>query len=143
MGRRDRHREPDHVAASTRLAFVHEDRWKRGGCGADLVKVARGQIWLVNLDPTVGSEIKKSRPCVVVSPPEMHDYLRTLMVAPMTTKGRPAPFRVPVTHAGKSGVILLDQVRAIDKARLVRKSGALSAKTLAAVLATLQAVFAE
>ncbi len=108
-----------------------------------MVKVGRGQIWLVNLDPTVGSEIKKSRPCVVVSPPEMHDYLRTLFVAPMTTKGRPAPFRVPVTHAGKSGLILLDQVRAIDKARLIRKSGTLSAKTLSAVLATLQEVFSE
>lgn len=107
------------------------------------MKVARGHIWLVNLDPTGGSEIKKSRPCVVISPPEMHDHLRTLIVAPMTTKSRPAPFRVPVTHAGKKGLILLDQLRAIDKARLVRKTGTLPATTLAGVLSTLQEVFAE
>jgi mRNA interferase MazF len=108
-----------------------------------LVTVARGHIWLVNLDPTIGSEIKKSRPCVVTSPPEMHDHLRTLIVAPMTTKSRPAPFRVPVTHAGKKGLILLDQLRAIDKARLVRKTGVLPAATLTVVLSTLQEVFAE
>ena len=108
-----------------------------------MVKLVRGQIWLVNLDPTIGSEIKKSRPCVVVSPPEMHDHLRTLIVAPMTTKSRPAPFRVAVTHAGKKGLILLDQLRAIDKVRLVRKSGTVPAQTLALVLATLQEVFVE
>ncbi len=108
-----------------------------------MVKLVRGQIWLVNLDPTIGSEIKKSRPCVVVSPPEMHDHLRTLIVAPITTKSRPAPFRVAVTHAGKKGLILLDQLRAIDKARLVRKSGTLPAQTLVLVLATLQEVFVE
>ena len=73
----------------------------------------------------------------------MHDHLRTVIVAPMTTKGMPAPFRVPVTHAGQKGLILLDQVRAVDKARLVKKSGALSAKTLASTLGTLQEVFAE
>jgi mRNA interferase MazF len=105
--------------------------------------VSRGEIWLVNLDPTVGSEIKKSRPCVVVSPPEMHDHLRTVIVAPMTTKSRPAPFRISVTHGGKRGLILLDQVRAVDKVRLVKKLGAVSAKTLAATLDILQEVFAE
>ena len=76
----------------------------------------RGEIWLVSLDPTVGSEIKKSRPCVVVS---------------------------PLTHGGKRGLILLDQVRAVDKVRLVKKLGAVSAKTLAATLKTLREVFAE
>ena len=105
--------------------------------------VTRGDIWLVNLDPTVGSEIRKSRPCVVVSPPEMHDHLRTLLVAPMTTKGFAAPFRVPVTHGGKKGLILLDQMRAIDKARLIRKSGTVSPKTLASTLSVLREVFAE
>lgn len=103
----------------------------------------RGEIWLVNLDPTIGSEIKKSRPCVVVSPAEMHDHLRTVIVAPMTTKSRPAPFRVPVTHGGQKGLILLDQVRAVDKARLAKKLGAVSAKTLLGTLGTLQEVFAE
>ena len=103
----------------------------------------RGEIWLVNLDPTVGSEIKKSRPCVVVSPAEMHDHLRTVIVVPMTTKSRPAPFRVPVSHGGQKGLILLDQVRTVDKARLAKRLGAVSAKTLASTLTTLQEVFAE
>jgi mRNA interferase MazF len=103
----------------------------------------RGEIWLVNLDPTVGSEIRKTRPCVVVSPAEMHDYLRTVIVAPMTTGNRPAPFRISVRHGGKKGLILLDQMRAVDKARLVKKLGAVSAKTLTSTLSTLQEVFAE
>ena len=105
--------------------------------------VARGDIWLVSLDPTVGSEIKKSRPCVVVSPPEMHDYLRSVIVAPMTTKSRPAPFRVPLSHGGKRGLILLDQVRAVDKGRLAKKLGAVSDKTLSHTLDTLQEIFAK
>ena len=103
----------------------------------------RGDIWLVSLDPTIGSEIKKSRPCVVVSPAELHDHLRTVIVAPMTSKGFAAPFRVPVTHAGTRGLILLDQVRTVDKVRLGKKLGTVSAKTLSAALAVLQKVFAE
>ncbi len=103
----------------------------------------RGEIWLVNLDPTVGSEIRKTRPCVVVSPAEMHDHLRTAIVAPMTTKSRPAPFRIGVTHGGKKGLILLDQMRAVDKDRLAKKLGAIPAKTLTATLSTLQEVFTE
>ena len=103
----------------------------------------RGEIWLVNLDPTIGSEIKKMRPCVVVSPGEMHDHLRTVIVAPMTTKSRPAPFRIGVAHGGRKGLVLLDQIRAVDKARLAKKLGAVSAKTLASTLSTLQEVFAE
>ena len=105
--------------------------------------VRRGEIWLVNLDPTVGSEIKKSRPCVVLSPPELNDTLRTVMVAPMTSKGFAAPFRVPLTHAGTKGLIVLDQLRAVDKVRLSKKLGAVSAKTLTAALVTLQELFAE
>jgi len=103
----------------------------------------RGEIWLVNLDPTVGSEIKKTRPCVVVSPPEMHDHLRTVLVAPMTKAGREAPFRVGVNHGGRKGLILLDQVRAVDKIRLAKRLGMVSAMTLTSTLRTLQAVFAE
>ena len=102
----------------------------------------RGEIWLVNLDPTVGSEIKKARPCVVVSPSELNDHLRTVIVAPMTSKGFTAPFRVPVTHAGTKGLILLDQVRSVDKIRLAKRLGALSTKTLSAALTGLQEVFA-
>jgi mRNA interferase MazF len=103
----------------------------------------RGEIWLVNLDPTVGSEIRKTRPCVVVSPAEMHDHLRTVIVAPMTTGSRPAPFRIDVTHGGRRGLILLDRMRAVDKARLAKKLGVVSAKTLSSTLNTLQEVFTE
>ncbi len=105
--------------------------------------VKRGDIWLVNMDPTVDSEIKKSRPCVVVSPAELNDHLRTVIVAPMTSKGFAAPFRVPVTHAGKKGLVLVDQLRTVDKVRLVKRLGGLSPKTMAATLSTLQEVFAE
>ena len=103
----------------------------------------RGDIWLVSLDPTVGTEIRKTRPCVVVSPAEMHDHLRTVIVAPMTTKSRAAPFRIGVTHGGRKGLILLDQMRAVDKARLAKKLGAISAKTLKSTLSMLQEVFSE
>ena len=105
--------------------------------------VKRGEIWLVNLDPTVGSEIQKNRPCVVISPPEMHDYLRTALVAPMTTGSHPAPFRIPVRHGGKQGLILLDQIRAVDKTRLVKRAGAITPATLSATLAALAEIFAE
>ena len=105
--------------------------------------VARGEIWLVALDPTAGSEIRKTHPCVVVSPPEIHDHLRTAIVAPMTTKSHPAPFRVAVTHAGRRGLILLDQVRAVDKVRLVQRLGSVSANTLRQTLTTLREVFAD
>ena len=104
--------------------------------------VRRGEIWRVNLDPTVGSEIRKSRPCVVISPAEMHDFLRTVIVAPMTTKGRPAPFRIPVTHAGQKGLVVLDQMRSVDQVRLVSKLGAVSGKTLESILSILREVFA-
>ncbi|MEM5277013.1 type II toxin-antitoxin system PemK/MazF family toxin [Cupriavidus taiwanensis] len=105
--------------------------------------VARGDVWLVALDPTVGSEIEKTRPCVILSPPEMHDYLRTVMVAPMTTGSRPAPFRIPVTFQRKTGLILLDQLRTVDKSRLVKRAGGLSDRTVADTLRTLREVFAD
>ena len=97
----------------------------------------------MGLDPTVGSEIKKSRPCVIVSPPELNEHLRTVIVAPMTSKGFVAPFRVPVTHAAKKGLIVLDQIRAVDKIRLVKRVGTINSKTLSTVLSTLQEVFAQ
>ncbi len=103
----------------------------------------RGEIWLVALDPTVGSEIKKSRPCVIISPPELNEHLRTVIVAPMTSKSFPAPFRVPVTHAAKKGLIVLDQIRTVDKIRLFKRLGTVNTKTLSKVLTTLQEVFAE
>ena len=104
--------------------------------------VARGDVWLINLDPTVGREIQKTRPCVVISPPELHDHLRTVIVAPMTTKSRPAPYRVSVVFSQKKGLVLLDQIRTIDKTRLVKKLGAIPANTLSVALRTLQEVFA-
>ncbi len=106
-------------------------------------RVKRGEIWLVSLDPTVGSEIRKTRPCVVVSPPEMHDYLRTVIVAPMTTGSHPMPFRIAVRHARKEGLILLDQLRTVDKTRLVDRWGVVPPAVLSATLATLGEIFAE
>ena len=105
--------------------------------------VRRGEIWLAALNPTVGSEIQKTRPCVIVSPSEMHDYLRTVIVAPMTTGSKPAPYRIPVTFRRKIGLILLDQIRTLDKSRLVKKLGVTTNKTLADILHTLQEVFTE
>ncbi|MFN2529275.1 MAG: type II toxin-antitoxin system PemK/MazF family toxin [Candidatus Baltobacteraceae bacterium] len=103
--------------------------------------VKRGEVWLINLDPTVGSEIRKTRPCLIISPSEMHDYLRTVIVAPMTTGSRAAPFRTPITFGGKRGLVLLDQIRAMDKARLVKRLG-IAEKPLRAALMTLQEIFA-
>jgi mRNA interferase MazF len=104
--------------------------------------VARGEVWLVTLDPTVGSEAQKTRPCLIISPAEMHDYLRTVIVAPMTTKSSPAPYRIAATFQGKRGLILLDQVRTLDKVRLIRRLGSVSHGTLTSTLKTLQQVFA-
>jgi mRNA interferase MazF len=105
--------------------------------------VARGDVWLVALDPTIGSEIQKTRPCVVVSPAELHDHLSTVIVAPMTTAGRAAPFRVPLTFLRKKGLILLDQIRTVDKTRLVKRAGAVSDTALSNALSTLQEIFVE
>jgi mRNA interferase MazF len=105
--------------------------------------VKRGEIWLAALDPTIGSEIRKTRPCIVISPPEMHDHLRTVIVAPMTTAGRGAPFRPPITFAGKRGVFVLDQIRTLDKSRLVKRLGKAGPGTTATVLRTMRDVFAE
>jgi len=105
--------------------------------------VKLGAIWLVNLDPTVGSEIRKSRPCLIVSPEELNTHLRTLLVAPMTSKGFAASFRVPITHAGTQGLVVLDQIRAVDKQRLIKKMGTTPKAVLRVVLASLQEMFAE
>lgn len=105
--------------------------------------VKRGEVWLTALDPSVGSEIQKTRPCVIVSPPEMHDHLRTVLAAPMTTGSRAAAFRVSVKFPGRDGLILLDQVRALDKNRFVRRLGTIPPATLRATLGVLRDVFAE
>ena len=107
------------------------------------MEVKRFDVWLVNLDPTVGSEIKKTRPCLVVSPDEMNRHIATVIIAPMTTKGQQYPTRVPCQFQGKSGQIVLDQLRTIGKTRLTRRLGRISAKTQQAVLAVLGEMFAE
>ena len=104
--------------------------------------VARFEVYLVNLDPAVGSEIKKTRPCLVVSPDEMNRHIRTVIVAPMTTKGRHYPTRVACRFKGKPGQVVLDQIRTIDGERLVRKLGRLDADTGARVLAVMAEMFA-
>lgn len=107
------------------------------------VVVRRFDVYLVNLDPTVGSEIRKKRPCVVVSPDEMNRHIQTVIVAPMTTKGRPYPTRVSCTFQGKSGQIVLDQVRTVDRSRLVKRMGRLTDGQASAVLEVLSEMFAE
>jgi mRNA interferase MazF len=104
---------------------------------------SRGEIWLVALDPTVGSEIQKTRPCVIVSPPEINDHLRVMLVAPLTSGSRPAPFRVPTTVNGQPGLMLLEQIRAVDANRLVKRIGELDRLTLGSALAVLRALFAD
>lgn len=105
--------------------------------------VSRGDIWLAALDPTVGSEIQKTRPCLIVSPPEIHDHLRTVIAAPMTSGSRPAGFRVPVRFQGVDGLILLEQARALDKRRLVKHLGAIEEDLLRQVLRTLRELYEE
>lgn len=107
------------------------------------MEVKRFEVYLVNLDPTVGKEIKKTRPCLVISPDEMNRHIATIIVAPMTTKGQAYPTRVPCQFHGKKGQIVLDQLRTVDKIRLVRKLGPISSKTQQAVLAILSEMFAE
>src|SRR5438128_901416 len=104
--------------------------------------INRFEVHLVNLDPTVGSEIRKTRPCVVVSPDEINHHLRTVIVAPLTTKGRPYPSRVPCRLQGKAGLVVLDQIRTVDQARLVKKLGRLGDRTARQVLDVLQEMFA-
>lgn len=105
--------------------------------------ISRFDVYLVNLDPTVGSEIQKTRPCLVVSPDEMNRHIATVIVAPMTTKGQTYPTRVPCQFQGKEGQIVLDQLRTVDKARLVKRLGRVSVPTQKAVLAALAEMFAE
>jgi mRNA interferase MazF len=105
--------------------------------------ISRGQVYLVRLDPTLGSEIKKTRPCVIVSPDELNEHLRTVIVAPMTTGGRAYPWRPRWRFQGRAGFVALDQLRTVDVARLAKSLGELDAVTVGAVLERLQDMFAE
>ncbi|MDP8933268.1 MAG: type II toxin-antitoxin system PemK/MazF family toxin [Cyanobacteriota bacterium] len=105
--------------------------------------VKRFDVFRVNLNPTVGSEIKKTRPCLVISPDEMNKRIATVIIAPMTTKGRPYPSRIDCHFQGKDGQIVLDQIRTVDKNRLDEYLGQISADEQKAVLDTLVQMFAE
>lgn len=104
--------------------------------------VLRFDVYLVNLDPTIGSEIKKTRPCVVISPDEMNRHIRTVIIAPMTTKGRNYPTRVQCVFEDKDGQVVLDQIRTVDKRRLVKKLGTLNDSEQVEVLDVLSEMFA-
>jgi mRNA interferase MazF len=106
------------------------------------VVVKRFDVFLVTLDPTVGSEIQKSRPCLIISPDEMNRHIRTVIIAPMTTKGRSYPTRVTCEFQGKQGQIVLDQIRTVDKSRLLRKLGRIDSQTEMRVLSVLHDMFA-
>lgn len=101
----------------------------------------RGDVVLVEHDPTKGSEIRKTRPCVVMSPDEMNEHLRTVIVAPMTTGSHTAPFRVACTFGRTSSLVVLDQLRAVDRTRIVRSLGRLGGQTMASVLSVLREMF--
>src|ERR1700739_3284475 len=103
----------------------------------------QGQVWLVVLDPTQGMEIRKTRPCLVISPDEMNQHLRTVIIAPMTTVTRPYPTRVAVRFQGKRGQVALDQLRTVDRQRLVRMLGKISTKSALEVSATVLEMFAR
>ena len=105
--------------------------------------VKRFTVWLVNLDPGIGAEIKKTRPCLIVSPDEMNRHIRTVIVAPMTSKGRAYPTRVNCRFKGKAGQVVLDQLRPVDKNRLVKQLGQLDKPAQKEVLAVLSELFAE
>lgn len=106
------------------------------------MEINRFEVYLIHLDPTIGSEIQKTRPCLVVSPNEISHNLQTVIVAPMTTRGRPYPTRVACRFKGKDGQIALDQIRTVDRARLNKKLGILDAKSAAQVLEVLREMFA-
>ena len=106
------------------------------------MEVNRFDVFLVSLDPTIGHEIQKTRPCLIISPNEMNHHISTVIVAPMTTKRRRYPTRISCSFQGKNGQIVLDQIRTIDKKRLVKKLGVINPKTQSKVLALLQELFA-
>ena len=112
------------------------------GPGRMAMVIERFEVYLVNLDPTQGREIQKTRPCLVISPNEINHYIGTIIIAPMTTKGRNYPTRVPVTFEGKNGQIVLDQIRTVDKTRLFRRLGQIDESTAQRVLEVLAEIFA-
>jgi len=104
--------------------------------------IKRFDVYLMNLDPTIGSEIRKTRTCLVISPDEMNRHIKTVIVAPMTSAGKDYPSRVPCNFRKKQGQIVLDQIRTLDKSRLIKKLGSIDSKAQLEVIATLQRLFA-
>ncbi len=104
--------------------------------------VKRFDVFLINLDPTTGAEMKKTRPCLVISPDEMNRNIATAIVAPMTTKGKAYPTRVACRFQGKQGLVVLDQIRTVDKTRLAKKLGRINTQTQSEVLTVLGEMFA-
>ena len=107
------------------------------------MELSQYQIVLVNLDPTIGSEIKKTRPCVIISPNEMNRHLRTVVISPMTTKSKKYPTRIEIKHENKIGWIVIDQVRTIDKKRIVKVLGRLSKPEIKEVKAVLKETYVD
>lgn len=103
----------------------------------------RGEVYLVGLDPTLGSQIRKTRPCLIVSPDELNRHLRTAVIAPMTTAGQAYPWRIACRFQQRAGFVALDQLRTVDQVRLVRRLGRLASVTVATVLQCLQEMFTE
>lgn len=103
----------------------------------------RGDVWLVPLDPTVGTETQKTRPCLIISPDELNDILRRVIIAPLTSRSHPAPFRVPIGFRDQMGLVLLDQIRTVDRRRLVKKLGKIDPGSLDAALTILAEMFSR
>jgi mRNA interferase MazF len=107
------------------------------------MEIIQYQIVLINLDPTIGSEMKKTRPCVIISPNEMNKFLQTIIIAPMTSQSKPYPTRVEIKHNKTKGWIVVDQIRTIDRLRIIKSLGTLSAKEVLKLKSVLQETFVD
>jgi len=129
--------------STARFEHAHEIRTQGLALAIAKTLAVRGDVCLVRLDPTLGSEIRKTRPCLVVSPDELNQHLRTVIVAPMTTGGHAYPWRIACRFQNRSGFVALDQIRTVDSDRLVKRLGRLSSSTTSDVMETLQEMFTE
>ena len=107
------------------------------------IQVKQYFVYLLNLDPTIGHEIKKTRPCVIISPDEMNKYLKTIIIAPMTTKSHVYPTRVQLKFAGKTGWIVIDQIRTVDRKRIIKELGSLKSQTILEIKAIIQEMLVD
>ncbi|MFH1759727.1 MAG: type II toxin-antitoxin system PemK/MazF family toxin [bacterium] len=107
------------------------------------MEVKQYQVYLINFDPTIGYEIKKSRPCVIISPDQMNKYISTIIIAPMTTKSHKYPTRIPIEFQNKNGFVILDQIRTIDKKRVVKKLGQIQKETIDKIKLTIKEMLVD